>query len=212
MIQKNYCLYISVQYAASVIHQLKERSAEINDIMSVISGIAAQTNLLALNAAIEAARAGEHGKGFAVVAAEVRKLAEQSNQSAEQVARLIQQETSQAVAFIQSGTDDVKNGILLANEAEDVFNRIADASAYVHEQIQQTVASAQQIAAGSTQVLHAVSDMTAFANQSAASSRGISSASVRQLQSLQIIGQTAEFLSGLVEELGSVTEKLAKQA
>ncbi|MGB3570116.1 MAG: hypothetical protein WBA30_23570, partial [Priestia megaterium] len=110
------------------------------------------------------------------------------------------------------GTADVKNGILLANEAENVFNRIADASAYVHEQIEQTAASAQQIAAGSTQVLHAVSDMTAFANQSAASSRGISSASVRQLQSLQIIGQTAEFLSGLVEELGSVTEKLAKQA
>jgi len=176
--------------------------------MSVISGIAAQTNLLALNAAIEAARAGEQGKGFAVVAAEIRKLAEQ-------VARLIQhiqQETSQAVAFIQSGTADVKNGILLANEAENVFNRIAHASAYVHEQIQQTAASAQQIAAGSPQVLHAVSDMTAFANQSAASSRGISSASVRQLQSLQIIGQTAEFLSGLVEELGSVTEKLAKQA
>ncbi|CAI8741591.1 Methyl-accepting chemotaxis protein [Priestia megaterium] len=53
--------------------------------------------------------------------------------------------------------------------------------------------------------------MTVFASQSAASS-SISSASVRQLQSLQIIDQTAEFLSGLVEELGSVTEKLAKQA
>ncbi|GAB1808519.1 hypothetical protein [Priestia megaterium] len=61
-------------------------------------------------------------------------------------------------------------------------------------------------------MLHAVSDMTAFASQSAASSSSISSASVRQLQSLQIIDQTAEFLSGLVEELGSVTEKLAKQA
>ncbi|MFL0471676.1 methyl-accepting chemotaxis protein [Priestia sp. 179-F W1.4 NHS] len=214
-IQQIHTIDSSVQHAASVIHQLKERSAEINDIMSVISGIAAQTNLLALNAAIEAARAGEHGKGFVVVAAEVRKLAEQSNQSAEQVARLIQhiqQETSQAVAFIQSGTADVKNGILLANEAENVFNRIADASTYVHEQIQQTAASAQQIAAGSTQVLRAVSEMTAFANQSAASSSSISSASVRQLQSLQTIDQTAEFLSGLVEELGSVTEKLAKQA
>ncbi|GAB1782626.1 MULTISPECIES: hypothetical protein [Priestia] len=61
-------------------------------------------------------------------------------------------------------------------------------------------------------MLHAVSDMTVFASQSAASSSNISSASVRQLQSLQIIDQTAEFLSGLVEELGSVTEKLAKQA
>ena len=107
---------------------------------------------------------------------------------------------------------DTSSDSYAEQEAENVFNRIADASTYVHEQIQQTAASAQQIAAGSTQVLHAVSEMTSFANQSAASSSSISSASVRQLQSLQTIDQTAEFLSGLVEELGSVTEKLAKQA
>ena len=75
--------------SAKLVDKLGERSVEIGEIVETISAIADQTNLLALNAAIEAARAGEHGRGFTVVSEEVRKLAGESQLSAEKINDLI---------------------------------------------------------------------------------------------------------------------------
>ena len=120
--------------AEAVIH-LKEQSDKIGGVLDVIKAVAQQTNLLALNAAIEAARAGEAGRGFAVVADEVRSLALRTQQSTEEIEKL--------VAGVQSGTHAVSSGMessLLLSENCMEFTRRAGTSL---ENITRTVLTIQ---------------------------------------------------------------------
>ncbi|MEP1781945.1 methyl-accepting chemotaxis protein [Reichenbachiella sp.] len=115
----------------SSINVLMERSTEITRVLGVITEIASQTNLLALNAAIEAAQAGDAGRGFAVVAEEIRKLAEDSRNSAKEIEKLIndvQSDTKEAASVIEIMGTSVKNGDQASKDASDVFKDIADTS------------------------------------------------------------------------------------
>lgn len=190
----------TVDRTAAMVQKLDKQSVEIGSIVSVISSIATQTNLLALNAAIEAARAGEHGRGFAVVAGEVRKLAEQSGGSANQIIGLIEQiqeGTQQAVEAMNEGTKEVHTGIVVVHEAGDAFQLILQAIDQVADQIRDVSAVAEEMSAGSEQVTASVIESSNIAQQSAFAAQNVAGSAEQQLAALQEVAAFANDLNSM---------------
>lgn len=200
----------SVTNSAQVVAKLGERSKEIGQIVDTIAGIAGQTNLLALNAAIEAARAGEQGRGFAVVAEEVRKLAEQSQDAAKEIASLIgeiQGDTNQAVLAMNEGTSEVKKGTEVAQAAGQSFSEIALLIEEVSDQIRDISAAIEQMASGSQQIVSSVKEIANISKDTTGQTQTVSAATEEQTASIQEIASSSTDLSQMAGNLQAIVSK-----
>jgi methyl-accepting chemotaxis protein len=163
-----------MEQMVEVVSSIAANSEKINKITEVIEGIANKTNLLSLNAAIEAARAGEHGKGFSVVAEEVGKLAANSAESSQEIARLVQQavaETARAVQAVKEVSGDMSLIERGSQETDQMLQRISAAleqQSSAVEEINSNVASldriAQSNAAASEEITATVIELSRLAD------------------------------------------------
>ena len=190
-----------------MVNRLSNQSLEIEKITRSITAITEQTNLLALNAAIEAARAGEHGKGFAVVAAEVRKLAEESKQSAIQiqtVVRDIQRDTEQVESAFEESSVHVENGVSQMGEVAEAFREIVSGIEETSRQMSEIAAATEEVSANTTEVAVSVEDMSSNAVSTQRSVEEAGANVEEQLAAIQEINGIAETMSHMSSELKDV--------
>ncbi|MCL6427632.1 methyl-accepting chemotaxis protein TlpC [Bacillus subtilis] len=210
-------IHQSIQKSGEIIHQLDGRSKQIEQILSVITQIADQTNLLALNAAIEAARAGEQGKGFAVVADEVRKLAEESQQSAGQISKLIieiQKDMNRSARSVEHVKTEAAEGVTMIQRTRDAFKEIAAATGEISAEISDLSASVTNISASAHQINDSFAANTAVIKESTKNTRQAAALTEEQFAAMEEITAASETLSQLAEELTGIISqfKMINQA
>jgi methyl-accepting chemotaxis protein len=203
-------LMVHMDHASEVASVLDRESREIGKLVDGITRIASQTDLLALNAAIEAARAGQHGLGFRVVAGEVRKLAEQSGRSAEEVrtkVRATQEQINRVVDAMQKGREAAKGVGSVASTVHGALDAIfIDLNSTVQFATTFAVETENQTKR-MREVLRRMEEVAAIADGAATGARQTSAATAQQIASLSELTTTSQHLSDAAATLSETIQR-----
>lgn len=200
----------SVMRTSEHVREMGDKFNSIEEMVSVITNIAEQTNLLALNAAIEAARAGEAGKGFAVVADEVRKLAEMSRHSADDIHNHLQsflKITDHALNEMNRSTEDVKSGSVAVAAIGEKLKQILVSVENVNGQIQDNSAVIQQMSASTEEVLASTEQVNALVTNTTNQTRDVAMSTEIQIE---MVNRLNEIVQHLGETSNDVVREIEK--
>lgn len=186
------------------IQNLEKQSKSIGQIVNAINDIASETNLLSLNASIEAARAGEAGRGFAVVATQIRKLADQSMESAEQIQKIIEEivtNTNNAVGIAMEADGIVQEQQEAVDETTEAFRTMEKQIGVLMKELEGILEGVHEMDRTRSVTLSAIEEISAAAEQTAASATSVKESVSRQLAGVEELNENSEQLSASSEEL-----------
>jgi methyl-accepting chemotaxis protein len=210
LLEKSQLTEINMEDINKKIYELNEMAGNISHITATISGIASQTTLLSLNASIEAARAGEMGRGFGVVAEEIKKLAQQSVASSEEINKIIvgiQEQVDVTTKTIISTTETLKAQTESVNKTNEAFNKISDAVDELFVQLLEVKKGIGILDQFKQTLYDSIASIASVAQETAASTQEITGLMYSQINSSEILVQLSESFDQVIKNLEDIINK-----
>lgn len=199
----------SISTISEKIHETHDAIEKINDAVNIISDIASQTNLLSLNASIEAAKAGDAGKGFGVVAGEIKKLAERSNESAEQIHEIVLEveglsaESVNAALEMKNLIDNERTKLLAAQEKFKALDAEIKISLQEITEVSEVISKLDGI---KNTILEEVNNLAAASEETSATDEEVAASAITIAENVKKVADDTETMNKLADDLTEAVE------